>query len=116
MNWIYVSNVIWPHITIDNGMPHGTEAQPCHECDVLVHCLAGRQSHLRQCCKSLEQFLHQQHFSVILPVDFRTRFSENKVTDLLKVGCMHRSWLSLMYWCYAAWLPPVGIADHLVSS
>jgi len=26
-----------------------------------------------------QQFLHQQHFSVILPVDFSARFNENEV-------------------------------------
>jgi len=36
-----------------NGMSHGTEARPCRECDVLMHCLAGRQTHLQQCCRSM---------------------------------------------------------------
>jgi len=31
---------------------HGTEARPCHEYGVLVHCLAGRQTRLQQCSSS----------------------------------------------------------------
>jgi len=32
---------------------HNTEVRPCHERNVLVHCLAGRQTRLQQCCNSL---------------------------------------------------------------
>jgi len=52
-NWIYVSNVGWPHITVNEWASHGTETRPCYKRYVLVHCLAGRQTHLQQCCKSL---------------------------------------------------------------
>jgi len=32
---------------------HSAEARLCHELDVLVHCLAGRQARPQQCCRSL---------------------------------------------------------------
>jgi len=35
------------------GVSHGAKARLCHKHDVLAHCLAGRQTHLQQCCGSL---------------------------------------------------------------
>jgi len=35
------------------GVSHSAEARLCHEHDVLVHCLAGRQTRPQQCCASL---------------------------------------------------------------
>jgi len=29
-----------------NEVSHGTEARPCHEHNVFVYCLAGRQTHI----------------------------------------------------------------------
>ena len=48
--WILDKNtrlILAGHISrLMNGMSHGTVAWPCHERDVLVHCLAGRRTHL----------------------------------------------------------------------
>jgi len=35
------------------AVSHSAEARLCHEHDVLAHCLAGRHTHLQQCCGSL---------------------------------------------------------------
>jgi len=54
-----------------------------------------------------QEFLHQQHFLAILPVDISASINENEagiefqyrngdLTDLMKVGCMHRRQLALM--------------------
>jgi len=44
---------------------------------VLVHCLAGRQTHLQQCCRSLAAI--PAAVMLMLLVDFNARFNENKV-------------------------------------
>jgi len=61
-----------------------------------------------------QQSLHQQHFSILLPVDFDARFNKNEIyineyqyrngdlTDLLKVGCMRRRQLALTARCLVA--------------
>jgi len=46
-----------------NAVSQSTEAQLCHQHDMLMHCLAGRQSRL------MTVLLHQQHVAVTLPVD-----------------------------------------------
>jgi len=48
------------------------------------------------------QFLHQQHFSVILPVDFSTNQVQWKLTHLLEDGS---------HWGCAVWLPLTHITD-----
>jgi len=64
-----------------NGMSHGIEARPCHKCSVcvLVHCLAGKQHISSNAADHWQQFLHQQHFLIILPADFSARFNQNEV-------------------------------------
>ena len=83
-------------------------------CDVLVHCLVGRQN--------WQQLLRQQCFLVMLPVDFSGTFNENEIsftefqyhsrdlTDFLKVGYMHRRWLALISRSF--WLLLVHRPDH----
>jgi len=61
-----------------------------------------------------QQFLHQHHLSVILPIHHSLRFNKNEtgitefqyrnrdITELLKAGCVHRRWLVLMLCCWDA--------------
>lgn len=52
----------------------------CHECNMLVHCLSGRQTSLySNAVDNWQQFLHQQHLSIILHVGFSPMFNENEV-------------------------------------
>ena len=63
-----------------NVVSHGTEPRLCHERDVLVHCLAaGEDKHIySNAANHWQQFLHQRHFSAILPVDFIDRFDQKR--------------------------------------
>jgi len=47
------------------GVSHSAEARLSHECDVLVHCLGGRQTRPQQCSDRWQQLLRWQHVSII---------------------------------------------------
>ena len=97
-----------------NGASHGTEAH--HVMSVMCWCIVLLEDkHVpSNDTDHWHQLLHQQHLSVILPVDFSVRFNENELginefqydsrdlTDLLNVGCMHSRWLTLMSHCLVA--------------
>jgi len=80
INWIWVSNVDWPHIKINEQI--GCLTAQKLDCVMSAMCcciVLLEDKHISSdAADHWQQFLHQQHFSVILSVDFIDSFNENE--------------------------------------
>ena len=104
IHWIYVRSLSWPHVIINKWrLAVQFEIRMCH---VFLHCLAGRQTHSQQCCRSLAALPASATRPDNMACWFERQVNENEasltefwcrsrdITDLLEVGRVRRRRLS----------------------